>query len=362
MSLTNKLVSSYSAAVKLSEKYESKHWVIINQPKRDYFFQSLNDDFSKIENFRSNKFLSEGLDDAVDRKFIPDVFFKLGEMHGFEKILQYMQSKNIGNSEHSIKIFEKYTDYNELFHIDMAIKLDEHIFSKLSYPIVCEIGGGYGSLARMILSKNKCKYILIDLPEANILSSYYLDQHFSSHGKNILHFCDLNQDTLSLDDIHDFDIIILPPHVRFHENLKIDLFINSRSMMEMTKNVIKEYFELIHNNIHEMGYFLNINRYIKTTVGEKIMISRYPYDDNWKVKISEKAFLQDHIHFLLAQRNFSDISDISIELSNLEIEAKKYFESTFSKYFRKLLNNLKLIIPANIKNKIRLVLFQNNPE
>ena len=92
------------------------------------------------------------------------------------------------------------------------------------------------------------------------------------------------------------------------------------------------------------------------------MISRYPYDDNWKVEISEKAFLQDHIHFLLTQRNFSDISDISIELSNLEVEAKKYFESSFSKYFRKLLNNLKLIILANIKNKIRLAFFQNKPE
>ena len=225
-----------------------------------------------------------------------------------------------------------------------------------------EIGGGYGSLARMILSNNKCKYILIDLPEANILSSYYLDQHFSPHGKKIFHFCDLNKDILSIEDIHDFDIIIIPPHVRFHENLKIDLFINSRSMMEMTKSVINEYFELIHNHIHEMGYFLNINRYIKTTVGEKIMISRYPYDENWKIEISEKAFLQDHIHFLLTKRNFSDQSDISIELSNLEIEAKKYFESTSSKYFTKLLNNLKVIIPANIKNKIRLALFQNNPE
>ncbi len=362
MSLKNKLALSYAAAVQLTEKYESKHWKIINQPKRDYFFQSLDEDFSKIENFRFNKFLSAGLDDAVDKKFIPDVFFKLGEMYGFENILQYMQSKNIGNSEHSVNIFDKYTDYNELFHIDMAIKLDEHVFSKLSDPIVCEIGGGYGSLARMILSKNKCKYILIDLPEANILSSYYLDQHFSSYGKKIFHFCDLNKDILSSEDINDFDIIIVPPQVRFHKNLKIDLFINSRSMMEMTKSIINQYFELIHNNINEAGYFLNINRYIKTTVGEKIMISRYPYDDNWEVKISEKAFLQDHIHFLLTQRNFSDKSNISIELSNLEVEAKKYIESTFSKYSKKLLNNLKLIIPSNIKNKIRSALFQNNPE
>ena len=92
------------------------------------------------------------------------------------------------------------------------------------------------------------------------------------------------------------------------------------------------------------------------------MISRYPYDKNWKVKVSEKAFLQDHIHFLLTQRDFSDHNEIFEELSRLEDEAKNYFESNFSIYSRKFLNVLKNIIPSGIKNKIKTMLLTNKPE
>jgi hypothetical protein len=322
----------------------------------------LNNNFSQIENFRSDKFLSKGLDDAVEKKFIPEVFFKLLENHDWKKVLDYMQDTNVGESNHCINIFNKFVDYHELFIIDYACKLQEHVLDLLSEPIICEIGGGYGSLARMISSQNKCKYILIDLPEANLISSYYLDQHFESHGKRILHFCDLNKDNISYEDIHDFDFIVLPPNVSFHDDLKVNLFINTRSMMEMQLDTINEYFKLIQSNIDERGYFLNINRYIKRTVGEKIMISRYPYDKNWSVKVSEKAFLQDHIHFLLTQRDFSDHNGIFEELSKLENEAKNYFESNFSIYLRKFLNVIKSIIPSGIKTKIKTMLLTDKPE
>ena len=354
MNVPSKLTESYILSNELIQKHESRHWKKLNQPKRDVFFNSLNKNFSQIEKFRSDKLLSKGLDDAVEKKFIPEVFFKLLENHDWKKVLDYMQDRNIGESNHSINIFDKFVDYNELFLIDFACKLQEYALDSLSEPIICEIGGGYGALARMISSHNKCKYILIDLPEANLISSYYLDQHFASHGKKILYFCDLNKDNISYEDIHDFDFIVLPPNVRFLDNLKVDLFINTRSMMEMQSGTINEYFKLIQSNIDEKGYFLNINRYIKRTVGENIMISRYPYDKNWRVKVSEKSFLQDHIHFLLTQRDFSDNNEIFEELSRLEDEAKNYFESNFSIYSRKFLNVLKSIIPSGIKNKIKI--------
>ena len=44
--------------------------------------------------------------------------------------------------------------------------------------LVLEIGGGFGSLARVILSNRDVKYFLIDLPEANLMSNYYLQSHF----------------------------------------------------------------------------------------------------------------------------------------------------------------------------------------
>ena len=39
---------------------------------------------------------------------------------------------------------------------------------------VLEIGGGFGSFARIILNNKNVKYFLIDLPEANLMSNYYL--------------------------------------------------------------------------------------------------------------------------------------------------------------------------------------------
>tara|TARA_Y100000768_G_scaffold386625_1_gene375498 strand:- start:2755 stop:3699 length:945 start_codon:yes stop_codon:yes gene_type:complete len=314
-----------------------------------------------LERFRSDKILSKGLDDAVEKKFIPEVFFELAQAHDAEKILFYMQDKNIGLSNHSIYIFKKYIDYHELFLADYACKLEEHVLSKISNPVICEIGGGYGSLARMICSKHKCKYILIDLPEANLLSGYYLNEHFSNKGKKILYFSDLKKDILSQNDIEHFDIIIIPPNIEFSHDLSIDLFINTRSMMEMTKNTIQQYFHLIQNNIHNDGYFLNINRYIKKTVGEKIMISRYPYDKDWKVVLSEKAFMQEHIHFLLTQRDDSN-GNIKDELLILEKESKKYFENNLSVNLRKFLNKLKNFLPVKFKQSIKSILFSTKPE
>lgn len=343
------------------QKDESQHWKKLNQPKRDIFFNSVNENISVLERFRSDKILSKGLDDAVEKKFIPEVFFELIQIHDAEKILFYMQDKNVGLSNHTVNIFKKYIDYHELFLADYACKLDENVLLKISNPVICEIGGGYGSLARMICSRHKCKYILIDLPEANLLSGYYLNEYFSNKGKEILYFSDLNRDTLCQNDIEHFDIIIIPPNIEFSQDLSIDLFINTRSMMEMTKNTIQQYFNLIQKNIHHEGYFLNINRYIKKTVGEKIMISRYPYDKNWKVILSEKAFMQEHIHFLLTQRDHSN-GNIEDELVIIEKESKKYFENDLSIYLRKFLNKLKNFLPIKFKQTIKSIFFSSKPE
>ena len=44
--------------------------------------------------------------------------------------------------------------------------------------VICEIGAGYGCFAQKIIKNSNAKYIIIDLPEANFLSSYYLKKHF----------------------------------------------------------------------------------------------------------------------------------------------------------------------------------------
>ena len=48
--------------------------------------------------------------------------------------------------------------------------------------------------------------------------------------------------------------------------------------MEMNKKTINDYFSFIQNKINVNGYFLNVNRYLKSSVNEKIKFEEYPYD------------------------------------------------------------------------------------
>jgi hypothetical protein len=107
--------------------------------------------------------------------------------------------------------------------------------------------------------------------------------------------------------------------------IKLDFFINTRSMMEMNFTTIKSYFDFIHSHIMEDGYFLNINIYEKTSVGEKIRISEYPYDSNWTVINSKPSFNQNWVHFLLAKRNMTHQGQNIIE----ELEKIKKIEVNF---------------------------------
>ena len=108
-------------------------------------------------------------------------------------------------------------------------------------------------------------------------------------------------------------------------------------MMEMNIDVIKSYFNFIHEYLIEGGYFLNVNRYEKKSVGYPIRISEYPYDTNWKVIISEPSFKQNWIHFLLTQRSFiKDENDIVKELENIKI-----IEENFMGFIQVTTPNLK---------------------
>lgn len=117
--------------------------------------------------------------------------------------------------------------------------------------------------------------------------------------------------------------------------------------MEMNHSVIKSYFNFIHKYSHEKTFFLNINRYEKTSMGFPIRISEYPYDGYWKVLISKPSFNQNWIHFLLTQRTLEiDKANIFKELNNIKKIGCKFYRNPreyrpkyimLKKTFRKIL-------------------------
>ena len=109
---------------------------------------------------------------------------------------------------------------------------------------------------------------MIDLELTNQLSYYYLKQNFPS--LKIQTFNSENLKKLDYNLLNSVDVIILTPDILIDEKIKIDLFVNSRSFAEMEYKSIQDYFKLIQNNLRDNGFFLNINRYIKRSVGYNI--------------------------------------------------------------------------------------------
>lgn len=82
----------------------------------------------------------------------------------------------------------------------------------------------------------------------------------------------------------------------------VNLVINTRSMMEMNRETIAKYFREIHLFLKPGGFFYNVNRYSKDTVGEPIRFRDYPYDERWSVELSNSSFFQPHVHEMMARR------------------------------------------------------------
>tara|TARA_B110000027_G_scaffold111672_1_gene120014 strand:+ start:195 stop:1334 length:1140 start_codon:yes stop_codon:yes gene_type:complete len=318
------LIEVYKVALK-----DNKNYINYRSLQWDKYYEEnnkfLNED--NLVNFRKDQVLSKGLDDAMNLQNKLNLIEALDYFKS-SFLRRTLPEKNIGNSNFSENFLGYYFDYGIIHHLKW-FEIVEKYFSPNTN--VLEIGGGFGSLARIIIKNTNTKYFLIDLPEANLLSNYYLKCHFPE--KKIFNYEDYKKTEIN-NEIDKFDIFILPPHAMEKMKLPFSFVINTRSFMEMDLPVINKYFDYIQKNITDDGYFLNINRYVETNVdgqffatkfskAERRYLYEYPYDDFWKVCKSEKSFLQPQIHFLLTKRS-SKKEDINIEIKKIKDDKNLY--------------------------------------
>jgi putative sugar O-methyltransferase len=166
--------------------------------------------------------------------------------------------------------------------------------------VVVEIGGGYGGLARAIKKTYRSlKYVLLDLPEANAIQTYYLKKCFPD-GEH-LYASDVYEKTRVNPEEQNFDFLVLPgPFIEKLPADSVDLFINTRSMMEMNLETVSFYFEHMHRQLRPGGAFYCINRYEKKT-----RLKDYPFDENWYLSYSSpwpSTIDQNPHHELVAVR------------------------------------------------------------
>ena len=180
-----------------------------------------------------------------------------------------------------------------LYQISRSIDL----LLSVENPTVVEIGAGFGSLIGKLKSQfPKSRCILLDLPELSAVQTYYLFNSFPE--TNICLYDDyLKMGTKVFSN--EFDFLILPGWIIEEVGAEdADLFINMRSMMEMTYPIISYYFNNIQRIIKNNGLFACINRYEKYS-----RLKDYPFDDFWEIVLSQTSQVQNHVHDLILRRS-----------------------------------------------------------
>jgi len=129
------------------------------------------------------------------------------------------------------------------------------LLREVERPVICEIGTGLGGQAYSILSNSNrnLTYILLDIPEMLIISSYFLmvafpDKKFLLYGEDAQNNINLNQ----------YDIILMPNFVLPKLSAEtVDLFFNESSFSEMNRETVEEYVCQIERICRK--YFMHIN-------------------------------------------------------------------------------------------------------
>lgn len=303
-----------SALADYKASFKSPHWDVFPP---DYIQKLKNQ--QAFDNFRSNG-LTYNLDDSladISRLDFLEAFIDLVLTVGVDFVERYADT-GYGNPKQEVIRGRPY-DYNDLFLIQFLNKIA--LYASPDTQLICDIGGGYGGLAAKLKKMFAASTIvLLDLPEVNVLQTFYLYKNFPEarilnyQSWKALRNANQLQAWLSREQIRDYDFVILPGWSM--ESIASDVFdlvINTRSMMEMHSSIIKFYFDHIQRTLKKGGVFYCVNRYEKKTVGYPIRLKDYPFDGYWKVLSSSASWRQPHIHELVVARS----ENASMELQNL---------------------------------------------
>ena len=228
--------------------------------------------FNFFSNFRSHhkKFISENPSVPLNNFFLKKLYshqsFYIKYIYNklrknnkeVLKYLKYFNLDGVGNpgfcNVDGLKLNERFLRHCHFF------SLFTKFFNSKKINYVTDIGGGYGSFARLIHKKyKKLKIIIIDLPEQLITAKYYLENNFpDSKISNIRDIYKKNKINESF--ISRYNIILIP-HTHYHKiqiNYKKNIIINFNSFGEIDKTSFEKY---VNSKIFQNSkYFFSVNR------------------------------------------------------------------------------------------------------
>lgn len=152
----------------------------------------------------------------------------------------------------------------------------EGLCSDIESPVIAEIGAGYGGLAYFLMrGQAPRKYIDFDLPETLAVAAYHLTKSLPQH-RVYLHPGG-EPEWASILTQH--DVILMPNWcIQSIPADSVDVFLNTFSLSEMSRPVVKEYLEKISRSCR--NYFLHNNMDRSGVVNEgheRLPASDYPF-------------------------------------------------------------------------------------
>ncbi len=172
-----------------------------------------------------------------------------------------------------------YKSSEQLYNIGQVVP-------KEAFGYICEIGGGFGAMAEMIIKRHSPRlYCIIDIPETLQLSSMYLSTVFPGQ---VHHY----ESGTALPAVEGTLILLMQSDMA--NSLKevvptVGLFVNSNSFAEMHPDVVRGYFRLIEQ--YPGTYLSNTNP--PRWEGEYLYAGpeTYPYCDRWEFVLKKRQQL-----------------------------------------------------------------------
>jgi putative sugar O-methyltransferase len=278
--------------------------------KKHAFREDRNSLQSRLVSFRSTevKPLSDTLDDYKSKMSMQEMYDCLCQDVP-ELLVEELSENQIGNPPAQSVVTRSRTELITTFNDLILISFINKIFNALSTKqkseriTILEIGGGYGGLAaklKRILPSSKI--VIVDIPHAGLLQTYYLGQALPT-AQLVVH--PIGDGGLGLRQAQDIGDFLIVPNNKATDlsHFKFDLVINSRSFMEMDQREIANYFDLIQKTLQPGGLFFNCNRLWKNAGDKPTQISKYPYDDKWNLVSLSTSFFQNNTIEILARRS-----------------------------------------------------------
>ena len=206
----------------------------------------------KLKNFLQNSFIQKMF--FVHNRFFLKIYLNELKKSKKWKLWQNMLIEN--NIGSPVRFFlNPFTSGNKIFQTYHLKKYND--FAKINlrdYDVILEFGGGYGNMASTFKKINKkCRYIIFDTPEVNLLQFYYLKR---------------NKISVSLNNINSKSVVLISSYEELNTLIKKlknknKLFIANWSLSETPLSFRKK-FKFIFTNfdfqlISNQSYFENIN-------------------------------------------------------------------------------------------------------